>query len=378
MQKSDAQVMFKNHQGEATVIVSGEWKLGATPRFAEIVDEFHAVSKAVAKSRLRFDTTSVGQWDTSLVLFVSQILEASKKCGLSVDEESLPESLRKLIALSKAVPARIERSRSGKAGPLIRLGNAGLRGWSALYSAAEFVGDAALSLRRIISGKGTIRWRDFWALIEDCGMGALPIVGLISLLTGLILAFVGAVQLKLFGAEIFVADLVGLAMVREMGALMTAIIMTGRSGAAFAAHIGTMKVSEEIDALTTFGFDPFDMLVTPRLLALLFMMPLLCLYSDVIGILGGVIIGTTLLDLPLMQYLIETREALNLTQIVIGVAKSTVFGVLIAGAGCLQGLRCGNNAAAVGQATTSAVVTGIVLIVVADSFFAILLEILGI
>ncbi|MGK0185990.1 MAG: phospholipid/cholesterol/gamma-HCH transport system permease protein [Verrucomicrobiales bacterium] len=363
--------------GCATLTFVGTWELGATPVPTVTIDAVRSMSGSDNSIECRFDMAGVQRWDTSLVLFVIEVIDAFKDSGVNVCEDSLPETIRKLIALSRAVPPGVGRPRTPAPGLLTRVGNAGLRGSADLYFVCEFIGNTARSTLRVLSGRGTLRWRDFWVLVQDCGIQALPIVGLISLLIGLILAFVGAVQLKLFGAEIYVADLVGLAMVREMGALMTAIIMTGRSGAAFAAHLGSMKVSEEIEALTTFGFDTFDMLVTPRMLALFLMMPLLCVYSDVIGILGGLIIGTTMLDLPLRQYLIETQEALNLTQILIGVVKATVFGILIAGAGCLQGLRCGNNAAAVGQATTAAVVTGIVLIVVADSFFAVLLEILG-
>ncbi|MEM7392057.1 MAG: ABC transporter permease, partial [Verrucomicrobiota bacterium] len=186
------------------------------------------------------------------------------------------------------------------------------------------------------------------------------------------------VQLQLFGAEIYVADLVALAMSREMGALMTAIIIAGRSGAAFTAHIGSMKVSEEIDALNTFGFSPIDLLVTPRFVALILMMPLLTIYSDFIGMFGGLIIGVTMLDLPVMQYLYETRDTLSLTHISIGLFKSVVFGALIAVCGCLQGMRCGSNASAVGDATTKAVVSSIVLIVLADALFAVLCNILSI
>ena len=184
--------------------------------------------------------------------------------------------------------------------------------------------------------------------------------------------------MALFGAQIYVANLVGIAMAREMGALMTGIIMAGRTGAAFAAQIGTMQVNEEVDALTTMGISPMEFLVLPRMLALIVMMPLLCLYADLMGILGGVFVGVGMMDLNFLQYMEQTRNALNLTQFGIGVVKSVVFGIIIAVSGCLRGIECGRSASAVGDAATSAVVTSITLIIVADGIFAVITNILGI
>ena len=214
--------------------------------------------------------------------------------------------------------------------------------------------------------------------IQECGAQALPIVTLISFLVGLILAFVGAVQLKQFGAQIYVANLVGLGMAREMGAMMTAIIMAGRTGAAFAAQLGTMRVNQEIDALTTLGIAPMQYLVLPRMLALMLMMPLLCLYADLVGIVGGAVVGITMLDLGIVEYFNQTQQALSVTDFVLGLIKSVVFGVLVAIAGCLRGMQCGNSSAAVGNAATSAVVTGIVFIVVSDSILTVLYDVLGV
>jgi len=186
------------------------------------------------------------------------------------------------------------------------------------------------------------------------------------------------VQLKLFGAQIYVADMVGIAMVREMGAMMTGIIMAGRTGAAFAAQLGTMQVNEEIDALTTMGISPMEFLVLPRMLALILMMPLLCLYADLMGMLGGVLVGIGMLDIAPMQYFVETQAAVNLTNINIGLFKSMVYGILIALAGCLRGMQCGRSAQAVGDAATSAVVTSIVFIIVSDGLMAVICNALGI
>ena len=215
-------------------------------------------------------------------------------------------------------------------------------------------------------------------IIQECGPGALGIVTLISILVGLILAFVGAIQLELFGAQIFVADLVGIATVREMGAMMTAIIMAGRTGAAFAAQLGTMQVNEEIDALATLGLSPMEFLVLPRMLALILMMPLLCIYADLMGILGGAAVGIGMLHLSPVLYFNETVHAIHLLDIGVGVFKAGVFGVLIALSGCLRGMQCGRSASAVGQAATSAVVTGIVFIIATDGLFAVITNVLKI
>ena len=192
------------------------------------------------------------------------------------------------------------------------------------------------------------------------------------------MAFVGAVQLQKFGAEIFVADLVGLAMVREMGALMAAIVMTGRTGASFAAQLGNMRVSEEIDALETMGIRPIDFLVVPRLIALILVMPLLCMYANVIGIIGGYLVGVLMLDMSTHQYITQTFKAMSLNDLFSGEIKSIFFGMVVAASGCFYGIHCGQSSAAVGRAVTRSVVTGITFIIVVDAVFAVIFHILGI
>jgi phospholipid/cholesterol/gamma-HCH transport system permease protein len=194
----------------------------------------------------------------------------------------------------------------------------------------------------------------------------------------LILAFVGAVQLALFGAQIYIADLVGLGMTREMGGLMAAIIMSGRTGASYAAQLGTMQVNSEIDALKTMGFEPMEFLVLPRILALILIMPLLCLYADLMGIVGGALVTVSFFDVSLVEYLNRTANAVHLTDFTIGIVKCAVFGVLIALSGCMRGMQCGRSASSVGDAATSAVVTGIIFIVIADSLMTIMCNRLGI
>lgn len=233
----------------------------------------------------------------------------------------------------------------------------------------QFLGEATISLGRFLTGRARFRQSDLWLNIQQCGPQALGIVTIISVLVGAILAFVGAVQLGMFGAEIYVSNLVGLAMVMEMGALMTGIILAGRTGAAFAAQLGTMQVNEEIDALKTLGIPPIDYLVLPRMIALAIMTPLLVIYADALGIIGGALVGVGLLDIPPQLFFTKTFELMTPWLCVQGLIKGSTYGILIALAGCLRGMQCGRSASGVGQATTSAVVTSIVLIVLADAIW---------
>src|SRR5262249_31260841 len=261
---------------------------------------------------------------------------------------------------------------------LARLGTAVLDSRTPVLEMLGFIGEVTVALGRLVRGKARFRRTDLLLAIQQAGAQALGIVTLISFLVGLILAFVGAVQLQQVGASIYVADLVGIAMVREMGAMMTGIVMAGRTGAAYAAQLGTMKVTQEVDALTTMGISPLDFLVLPRMLALCLMMPLLCLYSDFLGILGGAAVGTTMLKLPLLVYYHQTAAAVHISDLVGGVFKASVYGVLIAISGCVRGMQCGNSSSAVGDAATSAVVTGIVFIISACGVFAVVFYALGI
>jgi phospholipid/cholesterol/gamma-HCH transport system permease protein len=244
--------------------------------------------------------------------------------------------------------------------------------------ALAFLGESLRSIVRLVTRKAQYDSVDLFFIIQQVGPQALPIVSLISFLVGLILAYMGALQLERFGAQIYVADLVGIAMVREVGALMTAVIVAGRTGAAYAAELGSMQVNEEIDAFKTLGISPMDYLVMPRLLALVLMMPLLSLYAGLIGIVAGIVISVTVFDISAYEYYQQTLRALDFTNFVIGMLKGTLYGVLIALAGCLRGMQCGRSAQAVGQAATSAVVTSIVSIVIAASLTTIMLQRLGI
>jgi phospholipid/cholesterol/gamma-HCH transport system permease protein len=247
-----------------------------------------------------------------------------------------------------------------------------------LRSGFDFLGDITVSFGRLIRGRSYFRWDDFMLIVHRCGVETLLLVSLISLLVGMILAFVGSIQLKMFGAQIFVSNIVGVAMVRVLSAVMTGIIMSGRIGASFAAELGMMQANEEIDALKTLGVSPVEFLVVPRVLTLVIMMPILTIYADLMGVFGGFVISVGMLNLNPIEYLNHTREAVKLSYVWIGLIHSLVFGVIIAVSGCLSGIKSERNAAGVGIATTSAVVTGITGIVIATAIITFICQILGV
>jgi phospholipid/cholesterol/gamma-HCH transport system permease protein len=328
--------------------------------------------------RVIFDTSSLGRWDTALLTFVAGLREPCHGRSVELDPGGLPEGVRELIRLAFAVPEKSTGRGPAADSFLARIGKRALRSRDGALAGVSFLGEAMLSLGRFVTGRAQLRRSDLAFFIQGCGAQALGIVALINFLVGLILGYVGVQQLALFSAQIFTADLVAIAVAREMGAIMTGIIMAGRTGAAFAAQLGTMTVNEEIDALATLGISAFDFLVLPRMLALVVMVPLLCLYADVIGIIGGAVAAVPLGNIAPPLYLDRTLDALDLRHVAIGVGKSAVFGVLVALAGCLRGIQSGRSAQAVGEAATSAVVTAIVLIIVSDAIFAVVFATLGV
>jgi len=361
----DAEV---RREGEELVLaLKGEWSL-KTEHEINQSRIFGTLEKEQATHAVRVDISGLKTWDTSLLIFLLKVEDWCRSHNIDFRQDSLPRAISGLIALSQAVPEKqTGRSEKKRRFFFYWLGAAILAALDGIQVTLDFTGQCTQSMARLLRGKAAFDWRLFWLTMQECSAQALPIVGLISGLTGLILAFVGAIQLRQFGAGIYVANLVAVAMAREMGAIMTGVIMAGRTGAAFAAQIGSMKVSEEIDALKTLAISPVDFLVTPRMLALFFMMPLLTLYSVLIGIAGGAVVGVTVLSLSLTQYWNQTLLSMGLSDIATGVAKSAVFGVIIALTGCQRGIGCGNDAAAVGNAATSAVVLAITWIVASDA-----------
>jgi phospholipid/cholesterol/gamma-HCH transport system permease protein len=363
--------------GMLRVALSGDWLLGrGLPGPDPILDRLR---QTPAPATVAFDTAALGEWDTGLVTALIAIYRSAEANGVAVDPSGLPDGVRKLIALSFAVKEREGARRSADRTPFLQhVGQSTLEIVEGGRELLVFLGEVVLSARRFLTGRATYLRSDIVQYVEEAGADAFPIVSLISLLIGMIFAFVGVMQLNMFGAGIFTANLVALAMVREMAAIMTAIIMAGRTGAAYAAQIGTMKVNEEVDALTTLGVNPIDFLVTPRVIALILMMPLLTVYSSLMGILGGTLVGLSMLDVSLVQYVHQTISAVKLNSLFGGLFKSLIYGILVALAGCQNGMSCGNSAMAVGQCTTKAVVMGIVLIVVSASVLTIIYINLGI
>jgi phospholipid/cholesterol/gamma-HCH transport system permease protein len=320
---------------------------------------------------LEFDAQGLGRWDSALMVRILAINDLCTTANVEFRAKSLPGGLAKLIALSQAVPEKTDAARKEMTPAFLqRVGESGLAAWTGGAAMLSFMGESVLASLKLVRGRAQFRWSDTLLVIQQCGPEALGIVALINFLIGMILAFVGATELAQFGASIYTADLVAVASVREMACIMTGIIICGRTGAAFAAQLGTMKVNQEIEAFQTFGISPFEFLVLPRMLALILMMPLLCLFADLIAIGGGFLVSTLMLDVAPQVYLARTVESIHLSTFLLGVFKGGFFGVIVALTGCLRGMQCGTNAAAVGQATTSAVVTGITWIIASDGIFA--------
>ncbi len=359
------------------VRLDGVWTLGgSSPDSREVVDYLREANDV---RKIEFESDGLDRWDTVLPAYLSEVIRFGQEAGIEIDKEGLPEGVRKLIRLASEVPERSGARRDGSRQSFFaRAGEAAIDFWKGILDLLDFIGACSLAALKLFTGRARFQGSDLLLFVQECGVSSLPIVSLISVLFGLILAFVGSVQLSMFGAQLYVANLVAIAIVRVMGAVMCGVIMAGRIGAAFAAQLGTMQVSEEIDALKTLAISPIEFLVLPRILALVIMMPLLCLFANVMGILGGLIVGVFVLDINLLQYLNQTEASLDLTQFAIGLFHSVVFGVLIAVSGCYKGIKCGRSASAVGAATTSAVVASIVSIVVATAIITITCDILGI
>jgi phospholipid/cholesterol/gamma-HCH transport system permease protein len=358
--------------GLLSLHLSGRWLLREPlPPVSRLTE---ALAHGGPFSRIAIDTKDVTGWDTALPVFLRAVQKIAAQHGVGLDDSGLDQGARMLLHLASAMPPREATEERVRPGFVTQVGEAALRVRKKAADFLGFIGEVALAVAALVRGAAVYRRADFGLVLEETGPQALAIVSLISFLVGLILAFVGAVQLARFGAQIYIADLVGLAMAREMGPIMAGIIMAGRTGAAFAAQLGTMQVNQEIDALKTLGISPVEFLVLPRVLALVLMMPLLTLYADLVGIGGGLVVSVSLFAVTLPQYWHETLAALSLTQFVIGLVKSVVFGAIVAIAGCAAGMRASGSASAVGEAATTAVVSGIVAIIVADGIFAVVLN----
>jgi len=351
--------------GNRVLALSG--RLDATT----LTELWPAVRRAAAENPARplvVDAGGVDYCDGAGVALLVELLRHPREAKIEV--ANLKPAFATLLAQYNAPVFDHDLDPEPKRGPVVEeIGRHAFKIWRDMRDQVAFIGHATAALGRAFRRPTSVRWGDVWHICEQFGVDGLPIVTLISLLLGMILAFQSAVPMKRFGAEIFVADLIGLAMLRELGPLMTAILLAGRSGAAFAAEIGTMRVNQEVDALSTMGLDPVSFLVTPRIIAAVLMTPLLTLYSDLVGLVGGAITMSSF-SIPVVTFLKEVDSAVSMTDFLAGFIKSFVFAVTVAGIGCLRGLQTSAGASAVGEAATRAVVTGIILLVAIDGLFA--------
>lgn len=328
--------------------------------------------------KLQINGKDLGRWNSRLLARLFALQKAARERQIEVTTVHLPQGMERLLHLAFSVDRKVPENKPKLTGFLENLGNWGLNVYAGAARGLRFLRETGGALWRFLTGRAIMRPADFGFALEDCGYKALPIVSLISFMVGLILAFVGAIQLKTFGAQIYVASLVTIGMTRIMGAIMSGIIMAGRTGASYAATIGTMQVNEEIDALKTMGIPPVDFLVLPRTAALIITMPLITMWSDFMGMLGGGFVGVTMLDIPLQKYWDMSLQAISLANFLVGIFHGLVFGAVIAVCGCFYGIYCGRNADSVGVATTKAVVSAIVWMIVMTGIITLVCEVVGI
>ncbi len=322
----------------------------------------------------------------NLVIDIGQVTHMDDYGAMAISEikriSGVPEEKIEIVNISGEHQKMLDmtnfnRHTRGLASPatpnlIMQAGESTIKAYNGILFFITFIGAITISLGRTIKDPRSLRFGDILLHMKTTGVDALPVIGLISLMLGLIIAFISSMQLRLYGANIYVANLVALAMVSELGPIMTGIIVAGRSGSAYAAEISTMKISEEIDALVVMGFDPYRFLVLPRLIAAIIVIPMLAMFSNIFAIAGGMFIGVFMLQLTMDSYINQTFEAITLFELVWGLSKAMVFGVLIAITGCLRGFQATGGASSVGNAATTAVVTGIFLIILFDSIFAII------
>lgn len=357
--------------GEVSLSLSGRIE---TENLNDFLIETEVLLMEKAPKKLMVNLSKIEYLDSAGALGLLQLEDKAKTKSISFQFVNVTDEAKRVMGLInlKDLTTKPLLSDKRSSNVIEQAGESGLKIFNDFVSIVTFLGDLITALIYSLIHPRSIRWEDLLFYMKRAGVEGLPIVGLINFLLGLIIAFMSSLQLKQFGANIYVAQLVGVAMVTELGPIMTAIIVAGRSGSAFAAEIGTMKVNEEVDALVSMGFDPTRFLAIPKVLAAMLVVPVLTLYADFFGVAGGLVVGVLGLDLTVYTYVQETMKVISITDIVKSLIKSVVFAVLIAGIGCQRGFQVRGGAEAVGASTTSAVVAAIFLIIVMDSAFAIL------
>jgi phospholipid/cholesterol/gamma-HCH transport system permease protein len=363
-------VVKRNAEGTTHLILSGFISIDVLRKAIDIADR---AFNNPAPSKIVVELKSLENVDSSGALFLLYLEQKAQSNSIPFEFLDMAPQVANVISLLGkhalvTPPASELRSSFGF---FETVGHGSIMFFDDIIRSITFSGILLLELMAAFFHPKSVRWKDVLSYMRRAGVDGLPIVGLISFLLGLIIAFMSSLQLKQFGANMYVASLVAIAMVRELGPIITAILVTGRSGSAFAAEIGTMKVNEEVDALVTMGFNPIRFLAIPKVMAAVVVVPILTLFSDLFAITGGLVVGVLGLDLTIRTYADLTSWALTISDVIISMVKSAVFAILIAGIGCERGFRVSGGAEAVGKATTSAVVSGLFLIIVTDSVFAI-------
>ncbi len=357
----------------------GDWSLDSN-----FPEEFeyelkHQFNKKTKIQSVNIRMLQVTAWNSALLTVILSLSEFCEQHQVQFDLSQLPLEMNHLIKLSEKIPSRKLKDRQQTSTSFLHnVGSDVIAAVKDVGDVIEFIGKAGVAFIAMVRGKAVYRSSDTWLIMQQTGAEAVPIVSLLNFLVGAILGYIGAMQLEKFGAEIFIGDMVGVAMTREIAAIITGIIMAGRSGAAFAAQLGTMKVSDEIDALRSMGLSPMEFLVLPRMIGMMLMMPLLAIYASFMGILGGALVAYALLNISLEQYIGVVINSIGLNDIFAGIFMSAVFGVIVAVVGCQKGMSCGNSAEAVGASTTSAVVTATVIIFICAAFLTVIYGVLGI
>lgn len=375
---SDAARLSINGQGAAwTLVLAGRW----TTRHIAAVDSELRSLEIPTDSHVAIDCSQIEAFDTAGAWLVDRTERGLTAQGQNVSVESLSPEHTQLLVTVKSGDTLLPEPQSTQNSFLAvveRVGKATYQIGGEGRDLINFLGHSVIVLGRSIANPGKVRLTPLVHHIEQAGLNALPIVGLISFLIGVVLAFQGAEQLSKFGAQIFTVNIVAQGVLREMGVLLTAIMLAGRSGSAFTAQIGTMKVREEVDAMQTIGLDPMEILVLPRIWALVIVLPLLTFFANVMGLLGGAIMATVTLDVTFFQFARQLSGAVTMWTFWIGLIKAPIFGFIIGLVGCYEGMRVSGSAESVGRMTTRSVVESIFLVIVLDAMFSILFATIGI
>ena len=366
---------FEEKKNVLKIVISGEYIRYENDAFMQKI--IHFMQKKTLR-QIIVQNEGIKNWDSSLLVILYQIKKLAEKKQILFNYDTLPNQIQNLMTLAFTVKQKNQQKHNKKTPFLECLADRAILYTLSIKKANSFVYSVLSSIKRFFKKNAIMQKTDFYFSLEECGTKAVGIVSLISFMVGLILAFVGSIQLQSFGAQVYIASLVMVAMIRIMGAIMTGIIMAGRTGAAYAAQIGTMQVNEEVDALKTMGIPITDFLILPRLFALTISMPLLTLLSDFMGILGGAFVGIFLLNIPFYEYIKFSQDAFGLTNFLVGIFHSIIYGIVIALCACYFGINCGKDADSVGKATTHAVVYSIVWMIVMTGIITLTFQVMGI